>query len=257
MILRSGEVLERRAPARRWDDAEIGLHSAVEHDAALRLSRREDLDHVGRRAEGLVDRRRVLLARRDEDVEIADRLGAAAQAARGLACEDAGHRLHACDERLGRHERLGHRAPLRSGRALLPRGDRNDELLLLLLSEARQIAELACLRRLLERVDGGDASLLPDLLRRLQADARDVHQVEQAGRKLRTQLLGLRDLPGLEQLLDPARDAAADPTHRLELACAHEVRDARRGALDRARGVAERANGEGALTRQLEKIGEV
>src|SRR2546430_4310652 len=98
VLLGSGEVEECRSERPRRNDAEIDLKAAVDDDRAFRFATSENALDAGRAREDLEDRRSVVA--RDDDVDVADRLLVAAEAAgdrklcrAGLGAEGLGH-LH-------------------------------------------------------------------------------------------------------------------------------------------------------------------
>src|SRR5262249_52770414 len=79
-LLRSREVLEEAAVSSRWDNAEIESESVARDDGRLRVTVRGDLEHERQLDERSRERGRV--GRRRDQVEVAHRLPATANAAR-------------------------------------------------------------------------------------------------------------------------------------------------------------------------------
>src|SRR5919201_1711499 len=97
VLLRSGEVEERRAERPRRDHSQVDLQTASDDERALRVATREDaLD--ARRADEHVEDGRGVVAGHD-DVDIADRLLVSPDAARELDTLDAGLRAQIRDHR--------------------------------------------------------------------------------------------------------------------------------------------------------------
>ncbi len=90
VLLRAGEVVEQVAVRLGWDDAEVEAEAVARDDGRLRVALGDDLVDPGQLRE-VVDER-LGVARRGDDVEVADLLLEAAHAAR-LADFDGGRVL--------------------------------------------------------------------------------------------------------------------------------------------------------------------
>ena len=181
----AGGVREQRAEAGRLDDAQVDLHALAQHDGGLRVAVRQHRGDVG-----LLDQRVEHLPRvagRAHEVDVADRLLEAAQAARGPQRRDARaafpERRH---QPLGRRHRPGDRdaVVLRARRAYL-----TEDVVGLLPAHPGKLGELSRLDGLLQVGDGRDAELVADQLRRLRPYAGHPHDVEDAVRELGSQPL--------------------------------------------------------------------
>ena len=107
--------------------------------------------------------------------------------------------------------------------------------------------------RLAELLRGADAERPRDLDRALRGQPQVAAEPDQAGRQLALELGELRDLAGLQQLLEPPLDPGADPAQLLHATLAHERVDRRRGAADQLRGAPVRADRVGIGLRELEQ----
>ena len=171
VVLRAREVLEHVAVALVRHDAQVEAEPLMTDDGRLRVAARDDLRDPVALAEGGDERGRVL--RRRDDVEVTNRLAAAAHAA-GLGDRDrrrmGGELL---DDPHDRGEPGAEEAAVLTRR--LPTGslrERLEDLLLALLAEAGEAAQPTLLGRRLEPVEGRDPKLAPDPGRGLRPDAR-------------------------------------------------------------------------------------
>ena len=142
MILRAGEVLEQIAERLGRDDTQVEAEPVLSDHGRLGRALRSDLDHPGKRAEGLEERRRI--GRRRDQVEVSHRLPVAP----GRARDRDAHRGRVSGDRFrdGAQRRQGRaeQRPLRAlGRSRLRQC--GEDLLLRLLAETGQAAELLLL----------------------------------------------------------------------------------------------------------------
>ena len=169
MPLRAREIEQRRAELVLRDDAQVDLRAAARDDAGLRVAADEHaLDDVHRH-ERLHDGRG--LGRGDDDVDVADRLGEAAQRPAVRRVRDAGHvdgGARRCARRAGGRPRSacdrarpaprGARAPARAS----PRTSAPKPL---------SVAHLLLRERLAQIVERRHAELGAQLVHRLRARA--------------------------------------------------------------------------------------
>ena len=206
VALRAGEVLQEVAVALERHDAQVELHAVVRHDRGLRRAVAEHLGH-----ERLLDqpgRQGRPVGRRGDHVDVAHGLGAAAQRSRLVGRSQAG-----CARSGSSTVRASSSAWSMPERALARSGARLDlrqELLLLALAEAREPLQAALARGRLEVGERRDAELLPELARRLGAEAGQADDLDEALGDAAAQLLERRHRAGLAQLADLRRDRVAD-----------------------------------------------
>ncbi len=249
--LAAGQVDPRRAEALRRHDAQVDLHAAAQQDGGAGVAGALDARRAMPAGEGGDDARRV--ARRNEHVEVADRLDAAAEAPRRLGAHDAGHAAQVGEEVGEDRLRLRQQDPA-AGLPLL--GERGQEARLRRLAEAGQLGELARRRRGLELGQGGDAQAVPDDPRPLRPQPRQPHQLEERRRRVLLQRLEPRQVSGLDQLADAGADLLADAGQLGRIAALRQqLRHRQRVPLDRARGTAEGAHLERVLALDLQEVG--
>ncbi len=169
MLLASGEILQRGPIALLGQSAQIHLQSfQAELDAGFVRTLSQhlvDFWMLGERLDGCFGVRT-----RRQQIQIADRLLAAAQAARGR------HRFDARDRLQKRDQFVGH--PVGEAQQKAPRplpicGDPAKHFFLELRAHARQLAQFLFLADLLQTVDGRDPVMLeqgPDPLRTQSLD---------------------------------------------------------------------------------------
>ena len=135
--------------------------------------------------------------------------------------------------------------------------DRLEHLLFQLGAHARQLAQLLLLADALQLVDGGDLVVLVDQRDALRAQALDLQQLEQRGRKLRQQRVALFERAALGEFLEHARDAFADARNLgdLALGIAQDVVDALGIAFDGRSGVAIAADAKAVFAGDLHQVG--
>ena len=182
VAFRPREVEQRRAELGGCDHADVDLRPAARDDAGLR----------GAAAQERVDRRQrhhrvhhaLRIARRHQDVDVTDRLREAAQRATRRRVRHAGHLGQARDD-LPR-QRQGHRDRRAPDRPLLFEArQRLGQLLLGLLAEPLQVAQLVLGEHAAQVVDRGDTQLGAQPLDGLRAEALDAQQRHHGGRVLR------------------------------------------------------------------------
>ena len=202
--LRSGEVLERRATALAGDQAEVGLVAAAQQDAALRLPLAEHA--FGKRVPGEGADQRVVAAD-GEDVEVAARLGAAAQAAHRHELGAGSEGLQVGDQHRGQVARAREQV---AATVLAPLVEGLEDQLLLLRPHAPHRAQPPRPGCVLEFLERRNAQRLVEEGGRLRPHALEVQQVEQRGGELGQQLLVVLHPARLDQLADLGRDLLAD-----------------------------------------------
>ena len=249
VLLRAGEVEERCAPRAGRHDAQVDLHPARDQHRRLRVAVREDaLDRRGA-DEGGHDRRRVVAA--GDDVDVADRLAEAPQAARDREQLESGLLAEPGEHRVRRGARL---VEQRASRPLTERGDRLEDVLLRLRLDLRELAETAVLRGLLELVDRRDAQVVVDRSRGRRPHPRDAQEREEPGRHGRLQLLVTDRSPRRDELLDRLADRRADFRDLLEPFLLDELGERLAQIADRARRRTVRHGAEDVLALELEEV---
>ena len=204
--LRTGEVLQERAPLRRLDHPQIDLHPVVQHDRGLRVAKRRDVLHTRVLGKTLEERRRVV--RGGNEIDVADRLLATTQRAGDLGRHTAGLGTQHRDERLGSLECVVEQDHVLTRTAPGLQGLENPGLLLL--AEPLQLAHMPCLAGRLERLGGIDAELGVEPLGGLWSNARHPHHLDQAVWIDGAQLLERSHRARRQQLVDLGRDRSTN-----------------------------------------------
>ena len=207
MRLGAGEVLHRGTEATGLDNAQIDLQTAGEPDRGARVPLRRDLRDVAEFPEPVNDSRCVDAAH--DDVEVADRLLAPAEAAGDVDGVDPPTSLQILDDRPRVLLRLVQDDPLRTGRSACG-GHPLTQLFKQFGTEPTQLCDLALVERLLEIGDAVHLELVIKQLHAFRTKTRDAQQIEESGRDLRDELLALRQEAGLDERRDLRGDPAAD-----------------------------------------------
>src|SRR5438477_113709 len=248
----AGEVLQRRAVRGGLDRAQVHLQPAAQLDRGSGVAFRDHVRHVAVGDEAVHDAGAVV--RRDEDVEIADRLAAAPVAAgdRDLTHATAGLEIRDERGRLGfrlvqEHAPLGHLGLAETGA----------HLLLYLGPEALELLDLALVERLREVAGGFHFQLLVEQLHALGAEPGNPQQVEQARRELGGELFAKRQLALGDNLRDLLRQvvAYACDVGQVFGAGSDQVRERLREVADGTGGVAVRPHPERVGVLDLEEVG--
>jgi hypothetical protein len=226
--LGAGEVLEHVAELVGLDDLEVDLHARVRGHARARVARGLHGLHELELAEGACQRLRV--ARRGDDVEVLDGVGAAAQGTRRLDAVARRVRAqrgeHLPRDRLGAREHDARRRPARG----VVFDQRLLELRLGLQPEAAQLLDLPRLDGRAQRVEGVDAELVEQLAGALGTEPRQVHDLDQPRRELAAQLHERRDVASLVERAQLLLERLADARHGRHAPLARH-RDDRHGRL--------------------------
>ncbi len=250
VLLGACEVQKRRAEALRLDEAQVHTQPARELHRDLFRAPAQDTVYgrvAGDRLGGLG-----AVARTDDDVEIADRLLAPAQASGQLPALDALDAVQMAPEGFRMLRGRLQRQPVRV-RGLL--GDAAQDVLLRARAEVRHLAHTALLAGFTQLVEAVDAERVVELLGLACAEAPDAHDLGQPARRARAQLVETLTVPVREQRLDILGDALPDVRQLGEvLAFGYEVGEARRILGDRARGVLIRAHAELVAALDIEQV---
>src|SRR6266851_5696393 len=252
VLLRAGEVLQRRADALGWHDAQIDLDVGDGDDRRPRITRAEHLLDQRQRRERRHDG--LGLCRGDEDVDVAGGLFPAADAARR---RDRLHRralLKLADDFFRRGQRDRQRDALRTRVDALQlfaqcRGD--------FLAQAWQRGNLAAVQRRLQIGHGLNVEFLRELHCSLWADAGNLHQLERRFGHARAAFLDHRQLAGAEILSDLGPDALADAVDLFDPALLGHDLDWLVVVLDARRRVAVVGHAIAVFAEQLHRIGEL
>src|SRR5438309_8269523 len=252
VLLRTGEIEERRAerPGRHYP--QVDLQSTVDDDRALRIASRKHALDAGGPGEDLEDRRCVVA--RDDDVDVADRPLVAAQAPGDRELLDAG-----LGSQVIGHRRRG-RARLmqeRSAGALLQRGDRSEDVLFGFRLDLGKLLQPMLLGRFLELLDGRDLQVVVDDPRSRRADARYAQQRQETGRDRCLELRVTLRPAGRDDLLDRLADRRADLRDLLEPALLDQLGERLAKVADRPSGRAVRDRAKDVLTLELDQVADL
>ena len=247
--LGAGEVVERGAEGLGREHPQVGLQSGLEPHRGLGGSLRENLGDLGEPREGVNDRRRVL--RRDEEVEVADRLLATPEASGRLGAQDARDPAQPGQERVGVLERAVEWRPPAPPPVVL---DGAEDPLDPRRPHARHVQDAPAPARVLQPVDVGHAELLPHAADRLRADALEPEHLEDAVGNLGPEPRVLPALAGVHELADLASDALADSRELGEAPLSPGLRHPTWIRIHHLRRLAVGAHLEGVASRQLQDV---
>ncbi len=247
MALRSGEILHGRAVRVGRQHAHVDLHAAAQLKADLVVALGEHVEDAGE-AQHLFDQRRALLVINaagagDQHVEIANGFAAAAQRAGRRDFVDALNVLEVLGQFLGgtvsfiEQESAGYAAIA---------FDRLEDLLLALFAEARQLAQLAFARQLLDALEVAHLKCAPHQRDGLRSEALDFQQLQHAGAILLQQFLMLLQFALPAQFLNVGGHAFADAGNLKQLLRLGQ--QTRRPAADGLRGLRQRGDKSGCGT---------
>ena len=189
--LRAGEVLQQVPVRRRRHDTEVDRDTVVRDDRGLRIAARRHLRDGRQAGERLEQHRRVVAG--GDQVDVADRLAPAPQRSRLARRHAVGQRAQTGQQLLGARQR-----PVEQDRALARAAagrDRGEDLLLRLAPRPAMSRTRSVSARDAQLVDGRDAERVEQLPRRLRADPRKPHDVDQARRILRLSLTSAFSVP--------------------------------------------------------------
>ncbi len=206
VLLRPGEVLDRRPEGGFGNDPQIDLHPLRPADAHLRVAAEE---HGGRplpRGESVHDRRSVV--RHHDDVEIADRLPPAPQAPCRLDLPAARLGLQVGDRSVGDRLRVAPQQPLVLG--ALRKRDVLEDRRLGLLAEALDLPHPSLPAGRLERVERIDAQPVHEQLRLLGTQAGHPHDREGGRRHRGGEFVQQGQAAGVEERRDLRREVGTD-----------------------------------------------
>ncbi len=231
VVLRSGEVLEHVAVALGRHDSEVEPQSLVPDDRRLGVPPGSDLRHPRRLAER--GDQRGCVYRRCDHVQIANGLTPAARAARLRDCDSRRVLRELRDDTLDGGEARAEQSAVLASRLATGSGfQRNSNLLLASLTEARELAETAFLRGGLEAVERGDTELRPDPCGGLRPHARQAEELDDTNRHLLSPARQRVDLAVLDDLTNLLLDRLADPREIGRSSGDRELRDRARGLPD-------------------------
>ena len=225
------EVDEIGAGLARRHDHQVHLRPAEQRDGGLRPAGAQDPVHRSQLREALDHG--LGPVRLHEQVEVPDRLAAAAQ---GAGLDDAGHAGGALELR---HEVVGQSLGLVEEQALGPRlqlGDPLEDPLLRSGADALQATQVAGLGGAAQVVERLDAQRVVNHADRPGADARDPQQLHEAGRNLRAEPVMEGHVAGRGELGDLVADRLPHPGDRAPVTGPVRRRDVERGTRDRVRG---------------------
>ena len=195
------------------------------------------------------------VARRRDEVEVANGLAAAADAA-GLGDGDRRRvRLELGDDASHCRKRRPEESSL-LGLVADSGLERLEDLLLAARAHPRELAQPALLRCRLQAVERRDAELRPDPRRGLRADAGKPEEVDDTGRNEAAALRERVHLAVLDDLHDLVLDRLPDPGKLLRLPVERELRDRQRRLPDPPRRAAVRDDLERLLLEDLREVRE-
>jgi hypothetical protein len=202
--LRSGEVLHRGAAAVGRDEPEVGLKSALDEHARLRVAVSEHALDEAVLHEVVHQRWR---RSRGEQVQVAAGVAPPPQAADRLDRRVRRARSQICDQRGGRLVGIRQQVTSRETLALF---ERLEDQRLLLGAHAAERANAAVERGTLQVIQGADVELTVQGRHRLWPDTLQMQQVEDRGRELGDQLPVERGIAGVRDLVDARGEIFAD-----------------------------------------------
>jgi hypothetical protein len=109
VLCRTGEVLECRSPDVRRHDPDVDLETCRRQNARLGVAACHHVCDHGHRSDRV--HHDVCMLRRDEHVDVADRLLAATNASGGFRRDDPALHEKMCDDPLGQRQRVGEQHP--------------------------------------------------------------------------------------------------------------------------------------------------
>ena len=246
------EILQGRAVGGRLHGPQVHLQPAAQLDRGASFAFRDHVRDVAVRGEAVHDPG--ARVRRDEDVQVADRLAAPPIAAGDLDLVHTAAGLEIGHDRGGLGLRLvQEHAPLGD----LGLAEAGSHVLFHFRTEALELLDLAGVERLRQVGGGFHLELLVEQLHALGAEPRDAEQVEQARGQLARELLLQRQRAAGDDLGDFLRQIVADARDLREVfgARAHQVRERLGKVADGARGVAVRPHPERVGVLDLEEVG--
>ena len=169
VVLRAREMMEREGKLAFWDNPHVGLKPSRESDTRLCLPFRRHLGHTGLAGKP-VDRGRHV-ARRDYEVEVADRLEAPPEAPGRLGARDLREGPEPGEDGAGGLVRVPPEVPLCVG---LPVANSSENLLLRLFPEPGQRRDPPVPARLLKVRDRRNPELAADCRDLLRAEPRNL-----------------------------------------------------------------------------------
>ena len=255
VVLVPGEILEPGAPAPRLEDPDVRLDPRLHDHRRLRLARQDDLLHARHPGEGTDRSGRV--GGRHEDIDVPRGLPHPPEAAGDGGLVDRGVVPEIRDDFLRDRERDGEQGPRL---ALLVELDRVEDLLLRLLPEALQPANLPALRRLLQVLHVRDPEGPPEHARPLRTEAPELHHLHEAARDLLREFIEGVHPPLAEVLVHLRRDRLPDPLDLAEAgdaALTPQLLDVLRHRLDLAGRAAIRHRSEPVPSLHLQEVRDV
>ncbi len=217
MLLGAREVMERKIELFRRDDTKIGLQAVLEAHAGLRLTVGGDFLDARIGDEPVHDRLR--LRRGHEEVQIADRLAGTAERASGFGERDLGQGAQAGENRLGDGGGFVPAVAFAVGDAVL---DAFEDLILRLGAEALELGDRAGFTDLLQLHEVFDREQRPERADLLRAEARNLHNLEEAGGNGSLELLVERQDAVASERRDLVDERFAEAGDIGELACVDE-----------------------------------
>ncbi len=232
VVLGAGEIVER------WGELALGHHADVGVNA--RRERRRSLGRTG--ADNVLDARQLRERLHDpravvagyEDVDVADRLQAPADAAGKRGALDARHLLDLGEDALGDGQRLREEPARLVLSELL---DAREDLLLRLLAHSRQLGDPAGTGRFLEVVDGLHAELVEEETHLLRPEVRYLQKRQQSLGEPIHDLVHVVHMAGGDQLADLEVEGLADAGQLGEPVIGHDGVYVLAEVCDGARGV--------------------
>lgn len=219
MLFAAGEIEQGEGKLLVLDHSKVHLDAGLQSYAALGLALGEDVLDL-RVGDEFFHQRRGVALQAGQDVDVADRLLAAPQAAGDRGADHLGVLFDEGQE-------LGRLPPgdveEEAARGLLQHLDALEDVLLGLGAEALQVQQAVLLAGVLELAQVVQVELLVEDLGLLGAEAGDLQELEDARRDRAAQLQQIGALPLLHHLGDFFREARADALDILDLAGGDQV----------------------------------
>ncbi len=223
----AGSTEQLRAEPRRLGDDELDRDTFDGHPEGASRGTFEQGDDRRQRGERLEHRFRIV--GRANDGEVERRVRPPPRVSGNFAAERVGDLLQQRARTIEQHP-----LSLLPAFALQPL----EQAPLCLLTDTGNRGQPPSVRRLAKFVRGRDAERAPDLHHPLRTHSQEAAEPDQLGLNLALELVELGDATCLDELLQAAGDAGADPPQLLHAAGGDELRDRRLGLANRLRGPA-------------------
>ena len=251
--LRAGEVHPGRAEALVAHRTHVDLQAVAQHQAGLGCAMRQHLAHV-LVADDAIHHLAVRL-HRDQQIEIADGVAQAPQAAGRLGSQDARYAAQEGEQRLGHGDADVAPEALRAAQV---RRRRAQDLFFGFRTEAGDRSDALLLRRSVQLLDRLHVELVVQRAHALRADAGQRQQFGDRRRQLLAQSREQRAIAGGDNLAHLARQVGADPGQLVEIGALLDHRAHAAAELaDHARRVAIGAHAKRIRVLDLEPVGDL